>query len=250
MMFNQQDALALALGLILARRLGLGVEREAVEGAAAKLERVLPATIGSQLQALQSVLILDLPVTRTDPATETIVVLGTAVAQQRTVQLDYQAWDKQRTVRLVDPYGLVYRAGFWYLPGFCHLRQAVRTFRLDRIGGVKLLENDFERPQNFDPLSYVNQALATTPGIWRIDVLLHTTLADAERQIPAVLGTLTPEADGIALKCYVQDLEWFAYYLAGLECLLCVREPAELRTALKTLAARVAGLAIDELPAK
>ena len=36
MMFTQHEALALALGLLLARRLGLGVEREAMEGAAAE----------------------------------------------------------------------------------------------------------------------------------------------------------------------------------------------------------------------
>jgi predicted DNA-binding transcriptional regulator YafY len=68
MMFNQRESLALALGLLLARHLGLGVESEAVEGAAAKLERVLPDTIRDQLQAIQSVLVLDLPIIRTDQA--------------------------------------------------------------------------------------------------------------------------------------------------------------------------------------
>jgi predicted DNA-binding transcriptional regulator YafY len=247
MMFNQQEALALALGLVLARRLGLGVDREAVEGAAAKLERVLPDPIRGQLQAIQSVLILDLPIARTDPATETIVTLGAAVAQQRTVQLNYSAWNKQASFRHVDPYGLVYRAGYWYAPGYCHLRQAIRTFRLDRIQAVKLLEDNFERPQNFNPLVHVNQALATTPGVWYIDVLLETTLAEAERQIPAALGTLSPQPAGTTLNCYVQDLSWFAHFLAGLECPLVVREPDELRFALQKLAAKTAVLAQAEL---
>ena len=243
MMFNQQEALAIALGLALARRLGLGVDREAVEGASAKLERVLPDDIRSQLQALQSVLVLDLPIARTDPATETIIAIGAAVAQQKTVKLNYHAWNDQRTVRLVDPYGLVYRAGFWYAPGYCHLREAVRTFRLDRIEAVELLEDGFERPSDFDSLAHVNQAMATTPGIWRIDILLKTTLADAKRQIPAALGTLTPEPDGTALNCYVQDILWFAYFLVGLECAFYVRKPVELRAALSALATKAAKLA-------
>lgn len=243
MMFNQQEALAIALGLALARRLGLGVDREAVEGASAKLERVLPDDIRSQLQALQSILILDLPLARTDPATETIINLGAAVAQQKTVQLTYHAWNDQRTVRLVDPYGLVYRAGFWYAPGYCHLREAVRTFRLDRIEAIVLLEEVFERPPDFDALAHVNQAMATTPGIWPVDVLLKTTLADAQRQIPAALGTLTPEPGGTALTCYVQDILWFAYFLVGLECTFCVRKPVELRAALSALATKAAKLA-------
>jgi hypothetical protein len=100
-------------------------------------------------------------------------------------------------------------------------------------------EEGFERPPEFDPLAYVNQALATTPGIWATEVLLHTTLVEAERQIPAVMGILEPEADGVALTCYVQDLDWFAHFLAGLTCSLQVRRPAELRTALQSLAAKI-----------
>jgi predicted DNA-binding transcriptional regulator YafY len=243
MMFNQQEALAIALGLALARRLGLGVEREAVEGASAKLERVLPDDIRSQLQALQSILVLDLPIARTDPATEKIIALGAAVVQQKTIRLTYHAWNDRRTVRLVDPYGLVYRAGFWYAPGYCHLREAVRTFRLDRIEAVELLEDAFERPSDFDSLAYVNQAMATTPGIWHIDVLLKTTLPDAQRQIPPALGTLTAESGGTALNCYVQDIFWFAHFLVGLECTFCVRKPVELRAALSAIATKAAKLA-------
>ncbi len=242
MMFTQHEALALALGLLLARRLGLGVEREAMEGAAAKLERVLPDTTRAQLQAIQSVLVLDLPITRTDPAAETILVLSTAVAEQRQVELHYQAWNKEVTSRRVDPYGLVYRMGYWYVPGYCHLRQDVRTFRLDRISAVTMMEEVFVRPQTFDPLAYVNQALATTPGIWEIDVLLHTTLPEAQRQISAALGTLTPEPEGVALRCYVQNLRWFAHYLAGLDCSLAVRHPPELRTTLQALANKITRL--------
>lgn len=239
LMFTQHEALALALGLLLARRLGLGVERGAVEGAAAKLERVLPEATRTQLQAMQSVLVLDLPIARTDPAAETILTLSRAVAEQRQVELHYQAWNKEVTSRQVDPYGLVYRAGYWYVPGHCHLRQDVRTFRLDRIEAVMMLDGDFVRPQTFDPLAYVNQALATTPGTWEIDVLLHTTLPDAQRQISAALGTLTPEPEGVALRCYVQNLGWFAHFLAGLDCSLTIRHPLELRTMLQTLADKI-----------
>jgi predicted DNA-binding transcriptional regulator YafY len=242
MMFTQHEALALALGLLLARRLGLGVDRGAVEGAAAKLERVLPETVRAQLQATQSVLVLDLPIKRTDPAAETILTLSRAVVEQRQVELHYQAWNKEVTSRRLDPYGLVYRAGYWYVPGYCHLRQAVRTFRLDRIGTVMMTDGVFVRPQGFDPLAYVNQALATTPGIWAIDVLLHTTLPDAQRQIPAALGTLTPETGGIALHCYVQSLGWFAHFLAGLDCSLTIRHPPELRTALQALVDKITRL--------
>lgn len=95
------------------------------------------------------------------------------------------------------------------------------------------------RPQAFDPLCLRQPGLATTPGIWEIDVLLHTPLPDAQRQISAALGTLTPEPEGVALRCYVQNLRWFAHYLAGLDCSLTIRHPPELRTTLQALATKI-----------
>ncbi|MCI0577312.1 MAG: YafY family transcriptional regulator, partial [Chloroflexi bacterium] len=237
LMFNDREALALALGLLLARRLGLGVDPVAVNGAAAKLERVLPAPLRAQLQALQSVLVLDLPLARTDPTGEAILTVSLAIEEGRQLRLQYQAWNDEATTRLVDPYGLVYRAGFWYLPGYCHLRQGLRTFRLDRVLAATCCQTTFTRPADFDPLAHVNQALATTPGIWAIDVLLQTDAAGARQQVPPALGTLAEEAGGLALRCYVQSLPWFAHFLAGLDCSFQVRQPAELRQALQKLAA-------------
>jgi predicted DNA-binding transcriptional regulator YafY len=243
LMFSNEEALALALGLQLAGRLGLGADTAAVVGAAAKLERVLPLTLRAQLQALQSVLILDLPLARTDPAAKIILTLATAVQQEQQLRLRYLAWDGQSSERLVDPYGLVYRAGYWYLPAYCHQRQATRTFRVDRIESAQPRETTFSRPPNFDPLAHVNQALATMPGVWPIVISLQTDLAHARRLIPPTLATLDESPGGVILRCYVQSLDWFAHFLAGLNCPLTVHQPAELRTALARLAEKTARLA-------
>src|SRR5579864_5540803 len=59
LMFTEDEALALTLGLLAAKRLGLAVAAPAVEGALAKIERVLPATIRERVQAVQETLVLD-----------------------------------------------------------------------------------------------------------------------------------------------------------------------------------------------
>lgn len=63
--------------------------------------------------------------------------------------------------RIVDPYGLLFRHGFWYIVGRDHDRDAPRTFRVDRIEGLpEVLEGPvFERPTGFDPAG----ALAEDP---------------------------------------------------------------------------------------
>ena len=45
-----------------------------------------------------------------------------------------------RTVREVEPYGMMHREGYWYAVGHCHLRGGMRLFRLHRVLGVEMLE--------------------------------------------------------------------------------------------------------------
>ncbi|GAB4509699.1 MAG: hypothetical protein Tsb0020_26390 [Haliangiales bacterium] len=62
--------------------------------------------------------------------------------------------------RDIDPYGMVYRRGVWYIVGYCHLRDDVRSFRFDRIEaleiGAKPKSPDFERPDDFDLHAYAS----------------------------------------------------------------------------------------------
>ncbi len=64
--------------------------------------------------------------------------------------------------REVDPYGMIYRRGAWLVVGYCHLRQEVRSFRLDRMKTINLAPRpkspDFERPQGFDVRAYASRS--------------------------------------------------------------------------------------------
>src|SRR5262245_40433041 len=60
LMFSDEEALAVVLGLLAARRMGLTVDVTATEGALAKIERVLPETLRSQLQAVSAAITPDL----------------------------------------------------------------------------------------------------------------------------------------------------------------------------------------------
>jgi predicted DNA-binding transcriptional regulator YafY len=123
--------------------------------------------------------------------------------------------------------------------GYCCLRQDLRTFRLDRMLQVDLDPHTFSRPLDFDPLEQVERSLANTPGNWTAEVWLQTTLDRARQLIPPALATLEETPQGVKLICYVQDLDWFAHFLAGLDCPWRVRRPPELRQALQNLAERV-----------
>lgn len=241
LMFSEDEALALVLGLLAARRLGLTVAAPATEGALAKVERVLPLAVRERVRAVEETLVIEAGVKETSPAAgEIVVALGAAAQQQRRVWLRYRAWEGEESERAIDPYGLVYRAGRWYVVGHCHLRGDVRVFRLDRVVRAEPLDDTFDRPADLNLLEHVERGIASVPGTWRVEALLHTTLDAARERISGPVAILEPAADGVEgvmLRCYVERLEWMAHYLMGLGCRFAVRHPPELRDALRQLAA-------------
>lgn len=247
LMLTEDEALAVVLGLLAARRLGLATTAPDVEGALAKIERVLPVALRERVQAVQDALVLAVEQESVAAEREVVVTLSAATQQSRRVRLCYQSFDASVTEREVDPYRLVYRAGRWYLAGYCHLRQDVRVFRLDRIVSVELLHATFARPADFDALAVVERGIASVPDTWLVVALLRLPLDEARLRVPAVVGQLEETADGVVFRCNSRRLEWVAHFLAGLGCPVVVREPPELRATLRELAARVSQMALAEV---
>lgn len=86
-----------------------------------------------------------------------------ATRHRKRVTLRYQAAATGMvSKRDLDPYALVYREGAWLAVGWCHLRQEVRTFRVDRIHEAVIAPKpkspDFERPTDFDVKAYAQRS--------------------------------------------------------------------------------------------
>ncbi|HEV2581931.1 MAG TPA: YafY family protein [Ktedonobacteraceae bacterium] len=246
MMFTEDEALALTLGLLAARRLGLTSATPAVEGALAKIERVLPAGLRERVQAVQETLILDFANAGPTPRTTIVVTLCTSMQQERRVTIRYASFNEETTERAVDLYGLVYRPGYWYAVGYCHLRQDLRVFRLDRIVEAEMSNETYTRPADFDAVEYVTHSLAMTPATWPVEVLLDASLEEARTYVPTVMAELEETSNGLLLRCSIGNLDWFAHFLAGLPFSMTVRQPQELRVELQRLAARIAEMANRE----
>lgn len=244
LMFNDDEALALSVGLLAARGLGLAEAAPAVASAQAKLARVTPDRLKRQLQAIAETVRLDLAHASDAPhSNEALMALTAAAQAQQRVHLDYTTPQHQCSERDVDPYGLAWRAGAWYLVGWCHLRRDLRSFRLDRIGKVQALAAHFERPAAFDTLAQLAFSLATLPRSIAIEVLLRTDLKTARDAFSLAFGLLEPIDGGVLLRSSADDLDWFARQLARLPFGFEVRRPARLRGALRRHATRLLKLA-------
>jgi predicted DNA-binding transcriptional regulator YafY len=240
LMLTNEEALAMVLGLLAGQRIGLLQEGSAVQGALAKLDRVLPDQMRSRVRAAQTNVALGPAlVVRGRPDANMVLALGSAAGDGLRARIRYRAAAGTVTERLIDPYGVAFQSSAWYLVAWDHLRNQLRTFRLDRVLACEVTKETFRRPADFDVASHVQHMLATLPWPWRAEVLLETSLREARRRIPPALGTLEEQPGGVLLHIGADDLDWIARYLAGLDLRFTVLRPAELGTALKALAERL-----------
>ena len=238
LIFTNDEIVFLVLGLMNAHRLGVLEAAPAIESALAKIIRVLPASVAEYLQTLRNSVTLD----RIEPNVliegTTLATLSLAAAHGQSVSLQYIT-DDTVTERVVDPYGVVNVERYWYTVGFCHLRQDIRIFRLDRIQNITREVGTFNRPTDFDCHAYVTQKIVAIPDQWDVLVLLHTSVAEVRRQIPTTMATLEETPQGTLFHTIIADLNRLARLLVTLDCTLVVQRPLELKTAFRQLAQQI-----------
>ena len=245
MMFTNEEALALTIGLISARRLSLADTDRAIESALAKLERVMPLDLKGRVRALNDTITLaGNNAVPSKPPSEVVLTTISAAAQLRQrVHIQYHPVQGPDTERDLDPYGLTYYLNKWYVVGYCHLRHDLRSFRLDRITQVKSVNVHFERPEHFDALAHIMHAVATMPRKFAFELLLKTDIRTAQNEVFDVLGILEASEEGVIMRGSVEDLDWLARQLAVFSFEFIVREPEQLKTELHHLSVRLDHLA-------
>jgi len=246
MMLTDDEALALSVGLVAARNLGFSEAAPAVASAQSKLERILPAALKKRVRAVNDTVRLDLMRHAPAPGGTVLATLSAAAMACQRVHLRYTAPGGVPSARELDPYGVAFHAGAWYVLGMCHLRSAIRSFRLDRVQQVELRAASFARPVGVDVLSSLRQSVAKLARKYQVEVLLHTDLATAAIYFDDTIGMFDSAANGVLLRSETDDLDWFAARLAALPCDFEVRQPDALRASLLRLGERLSRLAAIE----
>jgi predicted DNA-binding transcriptional regulator YafY len=240
LMLADEEAVVVVLGLLATR--GTGPDgSDAVDGALAKINRVLPSTLRRQVEALEETLGFT-KTTGSAPADAAAVLrLADAIRRRRRLRTAYRSFSGEESERELSPLGLVVHSGRWYLAAHDHTRNDLRTFRVDRMWRTALTEGAaVEPPEGYDAVAHVTHSLASVPWTWDVEVLLDLPVDDAARRIPATLAELVDDPDGTVLRMRVDSLDWMATVLAGLGCGFMIRRPEELRASVRTLAERLA----------
>ena len=241
LMLTEEEATAIMLGLLASTWLEIGQSSVAIEGALAKVSRVLPLRARERLEAVTSHLVLFPHNQQARPDASLLIDLSGAIHASQRIEIDYRSLHNEVTHRKVEPYGITGWKGHWYLGGYCCLRQDYRSFRLDRIQQVQILSETFEKAENFDFEAYVKEQY-NTAGM-HMEVEFQGELSAVQQKIPTLYGTLTETPTGVLLQEQYDDVESMARYLMSLNLPFVIHHPPELREALLRLGERMVQLA-------
>lgn len=229
---DDEEAVALAVGMQAAVTLGLvGIEESAAR-ALAKVVQVMPRTLRRRIDALRAA---------TDPGalmtgvgqhvdTEVLVSLATACRDAERVHFDYIAGDGSHSQRRVEPHRLVPVGRRWYLVAYDVGRQDWRSFRLDRIHDPEPTGVPF-RPRTLptgDAAEFVRAGLGYQHTTYAVKVVL-TADADEVRRHVGRWATITDlPGDQCLLEMTGDSLNWPLLTLGTLGVEFEVRSPPEL----------------------
>ena len=235
LMLSDEEAAAVVFGLVMAERRGLS----GAEGASSKVARVLPERLARRLERLRDELRLMGEPEPTPASGETLLLITEAVRRRRSLKIGYTRGDGKRSMREIEPLGLVARRGRWYVPARIADGGELRTFRADRIDQAEIGEPVEPPEAGFDPVAHVVQMLARVPWSWEIEVRLDAPVNELAAIVPPTLGELSPDREATRLELRADSLDWAAGFLAGLGADFEVVRPDELREPLARLAERL-----------
>ncbi|QGV81377.1 helix-turn-helix transcriptional regulator [Streptomyces ficellus] len=201
LLLDDDEAVAVAVGLRTAAGSGIDGVGETSVGALAKLEQVLPDRLRRRVSALTTftVPMLRPAESRVDPSV--LTELATACRDSERLRFAYRDHNGSASRRTVEPHRLVCTERRWYLVAWDVDRAGWRTFRADRIEPRPPHGPRFppRTPPAEDLAAYVSEGVASRVYTARAVVRLHLPVAEAARVVGPMDGVLEAESESTCL---------------------------------------------------
>lgn len=242
LVLSNEEAVAVYLGVSLVEEMWGRLYQEAARGALAKLDNILPDEQRHEVAWARRTLLATGfhrgDVERLAPFLEK---LRRSVRERRLLYMVYRSRNRPGpTSRKLAPYALVHRWGWWYVIGFCHLRQSIRSFRVDRMLELYLLDGTFEVPSNFDINDYLAKEPYAQPGI-QVCLRFSPEAQALAYDNRIYWETIEEQADGsVKVTFAANDIEFAASTALSYSGLVVVEHPAEVRHLVAKRAAAIA----------
>lgn len=241
LLLDDEEAVAIAVGLRTAAGQAVAGIEEASVRALAKLQQVLPAKLRYRVRALGNATV---PLAGSGPTVdpEMLTALSAAMESRERVRFRYRAADGAESDRLVEPNRLVASGRRWYLIAYDTARGDWRIFRVDRMRDLR--RTGVRTPPRALPAedagTYLTSKLYDRVPTYRAVVTVHAPAAEVAVRLGDGQWDLEPIDDRTCRWHAPADtLEWLAFRLIQLGCEFAVHEPPELIGYLRELGGRI-----------
>ena len=229
LLFTAEEATVLYMGAQLVRSLLGQTYDDAARAATAKLDNVLPDELRSEVaRARQSMVVGGLTILDYHPWEETIHILRRCIGERKRVQITYRGFRHKESCRVIAPYALTLQWGYWYVVGFCYLRDEMRTFRVDRILDVVPQDETFSLPRGFDVREHMEQSMRFESA-YAVVVQIDASAAPEVRERFGTWMQLEAQSDGSVIAQFeAATLDWATGWVLGRGSSAQALEPPEL----------------------
>ncbi|OPA75222.1 transcriptional regulator [Paenibacillus selenitireducens] len=202
-----------------------------------KIETILPAHVRNRASQIRSSIRLlnHRGCSHQEHEKESIETIRQAILAERKIKFHYtknipEADGNRQSVRVVAPYGLVLDHGNWALLAHCDLRQELRHFRVSRISGLKVQEETFQFPPNFNFQNYKPVDDRTR----YVRILAQPRIADQMKEANNFfMENVEVHEDGLHVNLRVRQYEEIVPWLLSWGSNVTVLEPESLRTLIR-----------------
>ncbi|MEU9576867.1 helix-turn-helix transcriptional regulator [Streptomyces chilikensis] len=250
LLLDDEEAVAVAIGLRTATAQAVGGIEETAPRALAKLEQVLPARLRPRVAALAASTVA-LPGSGPAVDGDVLTTLAAACRDRRRVRFDYRDHEGNATVRDAEPHRLVSTGRRWYLVAWDVDRLGWRTFRIDRLRPRTPLGPSFSGrslPAG-DALDFVTKGVASTLGPCRTVATVRAPAAAVSERVPPVARVEPLDDQRCLLHMGAATPLTLAVYLAALGLPFTVDGPPALLEALRQVSRHCAdAVRTDTLP--
>jgi predicted DNA-binding transcriptional regulator YafY len=233
LLLDDEEALAVALGLRVSVTSAVGGLEDASLSAMSKLEHVLPPRLRGRLEDISDATTSMQRGSRSEVDHGTLAVIAATIRKKERLRIGYVDNQGRGSERHLEPVRLVHTGRRWYLVAFDLDRDDWRTFRLDRVSDPVATGMRSRARRGPDPVDLVQRGITIEAWDFRATVQLGVSAEVAEREIPPTVGTIEPiDDDSSRLTIGADEIDWLVRYLLSLPFGFDVEEPAELRDAL------------------
>ncbi|WP_328708721.1 YafY family protein [Microbispora hainanensis] len=242
LVIDDEEAVALAVGLQTAVLGAVEGIAESSVRALAKVVQVMPARLRHRVEALRTMTVPagwdGQDATSVDPGVLTTVAL--ACRNRERLRIAYTSADGTRTERHVEPHRLVRLGRRWYLVAYDLTRHDWRSFRVDRLVGPENTGARF-RPRELpaaDAADFVRAGLDNLPRPYRVEVLADAPASVARERIGRWCTVEEVDAGRCRIRMTTHSLDWPIMSLGVLGADFNVVHPPELLDRVHEWAAR------------